>query len=58
LEGDKTRVSVAAESTRHGGPLAKFGESFFTKYFDRGTEMRMAVIKAHIETGVEAATPS
>jgi uncharacterized membrane protein len=58
LEGDKTRVSVAAESTLHGGPLAKFGEAFLTKYMHHGVEMAMEAAKAHIETEVGAATPS
>lgn len=58
LEGGKTRVSFTSETTLHAGPLAKFGESFFAKYFDHGTEMGMEAAKAHIETGTPAATPS
>lgn len=58
LESGKTRVSLVGETTLHAGPLAKFGESFFAKYFDHGTEMAMAAMKAHIEAKTPAGTPS
>lgn len=57
-EGDKTRVHMVSETTIHAGPLEKFGESFFAKYFDHGEEMAMEAAKAHIEAGTPAATPS
>lgn len=52
LEGNKTRVSLVGETTIHAGPLAKFGESFFSKYFDHGIEMAMEAAKAHLEMEV------
>ena len=50
----KARVSFVSENTLHGGPLAKFGEAFFAKYMDHGTEMAMETAKAHIEAGIPA----
>lgn len=58
LEGGKTRVSMVDETTFHGGPLAKFGESFFEKYFDHGEEMAMEAVKARLETAEVTVTPS
>ena len=58
LEGGKTRVSIAGETTVHAGPLARFGESFLAKYMDHSIEMAMAAAKAHIEEQARAATPS
>ncbi len=53
LESGKTRVTMAGETTLHGvGPLAKYGEPFFTKYFDHATKMCMEAIRAHIEANV------
>lgn len=56
LESGKTRVSLVGETSLHGGPLAKFGESFLAKYFDHGTEMAMDAAKAHIEAARVSAT--
>lgn len=58
LEDNKTRVSMVGETTLHAGPLAKFGESFFSKYFDHGVEMAMEAAKAHIEVAAPVTSPS
>ncbi len=59
LEDGKTRVNLIGETTLQvGGPLAKFGEAFFTKYFGHGVEMGMEAAKAQIEAEVRAGTPS
>ncbi len=58
LEGGKTRVNIVGETTIHAGPLEKFGESFFSKYFDHGVEMAMEAAKAHIEVGAPVVAPS
>ncbi len=57
LGGGKTRASLVAETTFHGGPLAKFGESFLATYMDHGVEMSMEAAKAHIEMGAPVVTP-
>ncbi len=59
LADGKTRVTMVDETTiLGGGPLAKFGEPFLEKYFDRSTELAMEAAKAHIEAGALAGTPS
>lgn len=55
LEDSKTRVSMVGESSLHGGPMAKFGESFLAKFFDHGSEMAMEAAKAHIEAAARVA---
>ncbi|HEX8982881.1 MAG TPA: SRPBCC family protein [Ktedonobacterales bacterium] len=55
LETGKTRVSIVGETSLHGGPLAKFGESFLAKYFDHGSEMAIHGAKAHIEAAARVA---
>lgn len=57
LEGGKTQVSFVSENTLHGGTLARFGEAFFAKYLDNGTEMAIQAAKARIEAQSTAATP-
>ena len=56
LEGGKTRVSIDGETSLHGGPLGKFGEAFFAKYFGHSVEMSMEAGKAQIEEAARAAT--
>lgn len=52
LADDKTRVTVASQTTLHGGPLGKFGESFLEKYMRHGQQMAMEAAKAHIEASI------
>ncbi len=56
LEGGKTRLSIVSETTLNAGPLAKFGEAFFEKYFDHDDEMALQAAKAQIEAKTPAAT--
>lgn len=58
LEGGKTRATLITETTLHAGPLARFGEAVFEKYFAHAELMSMEAAKAHIEAGALAASPS
>lgn len=49
LADGKTRVSLVSENTLQAGPLEKFGEASFAKYFEHGVEIAMQAAKARIE---------
>lgn len=57
LAGGKTRVNMVGESTPPGGPLAKFGEPFLTKYMDHMIEMTMEAVKARLAAKTPSGTP-
>lgn len=58
LETGKTRVSVDGEYTLRGaGPLAMYGEPYFARYIERGTETIMQALKARFEAETLAPMP-
>lgn len=56
LESAVTRVTGIAEYTFPGGPLAKLGEAFLTRYYEHAVAMSQATMKAQIEVRKPAAT--